>query len=218
MNRFAEIPGQPYKAIIDGLWPQLGEDDPRQYAWDMAYREVSTRTLVYRDPATGVLSLPRDGEPDPLVPADTRRLLIITCVPALHHRSMTPMLAEVWQTSYGLLFVARLPGRLHRPGEHPGDPFEAPAAVRSRRSPPWRAPQALAAAVEWQHVPITIVRLLLADDVPARLWVRCVRHGPREVDRVKLYRESERHLASESADTLEPTYVRLDSVAALSYD
>jgi hypothetical protein len=39
-------PGDPHTGIVSGLWPQLGDDDPRQYDLDVAYSEVVTgRTL-----------------------------------------------------------------------------------------------------------------------------------------------------------------------------
>ena len=219
MSRFGEGPGAPYKAMIDGLWPQLGDEDPRQYLWDVAYHEVTTRTIAYRDPDTGLLSFVPRGQPDPLRGPDVRPLLRITCVARLHNLSRPPTLAEVWQTSHGLLYVAKLPGRLLDPREDGGDPFDPPAAVRNRRSDAASSRSHPTCAIGgWQHVPITIVRLLLADDVPAALWVRCVDHSSAEVDRVKLFREYELHLASGGADTPEPRYVPLDSVVALSSD
>lgn len=218
MNRLEQSLGRPYKAIIDGLWPQLDDEDPRQHRWDVAYREVTEYTTAYRDPSTGMLRFLAPAEPDPLRSARTRALLRITCIPNLHNHAGAPMLAEVWQTSLGLLFVARLPGRLLENGEGGGGPFDPPAAARRGRSPDVPAERSTTTSDEWQHVPITIVRVLLKDDVPVDLWVRCVRHGPSEVDRVKLYREYERHMASARADTPEPSYVRLDSVVALSCD
>lgn len=123
----------------------------------------------------------------------------------------------MWQTSVGLLFVAKLPGRLLDPGEVAGDPLDPPAAVRNwnKPAPPPHVPGA--AVQSWSHVPITIVRLLLTDDVDAKLWVKCVQHGPAEVDRAKLSREYEAYLkASRRSDTPAPCFLRLDSVAALS--
>lgn len=216
MNRFHQSPGRPYKAIIDGLWPQLNDQDPRQHPWDVAYREVSSHTMAQRDPVAGTLQFIPTGDPDPLRAPGTRALLRVTCMPRLHNRATAPMLAELWQTSLGLLFLARLPGHLLVPGESGGDPFDPPAAVRNWRYTDSPAVSPTTTSDEWQHVPITIVRVLLSDDVPANLWVGCVRHGPSEVDRVKLYRAYERHMSSKKADTPEPSYVRLNSVAALS--
>jgi hypothetical protein len=58
--------------------------------------------------------------------------------------------------------------------------------------------------------------VLLEDDVPARLWAKCVDHGPAEIDRAKLYREYQARVASGASDTPDPWFVRLDSVAAVS--
>lgn len=216
--RFADGPGTPYKGIIDGLWPQLGDEDPRQYAWDIAYREATTGTIAYRPSRESPLEFPPPGRPDPLRDASVRALVRVTCAVDLHNRSRPPTLAEVWHTSPGLLFIAKLPGRHLNPGEVPGDPFEPPAAVRNWRSPAHKKPAGRTPTGDWDHVPITMVRLLLADDVAAPLWVKCVDHGPAQVDRVKLFRAYEVHVASGRADTPEPRIVRLDSVGTLSSD
>ena len=219
MTRFAKGPGTPHKAVIDGLWPQLGDEDPRQYSWDVAYREATTSTMAHRPSSEAPLEFIKPGQPDPLRDPEVRPVLRITCAAGLHSHSRPPTLAEVWHTSVGLLFIAKLPGRLLDPGEVAGDPFEPPAAVRNWRRSGRRSASPDAPAQGWDHVPIAIVRLLLADDVvAAKLWVKCPDHGPAHVDRASLYREYQAHLASKPADTLEPRSVRLDSVAAVSSD
>ena len=66
-------------------------------------------------------------------------------------------------------------------------------------------------------MPITIVRVLLTDDVDAKLWVKCADHGPAEVDRAKLWRQYEAYLKETTRrDTPDACVLRLDSVAALS--
>ena len=216
MNRYQHAPGKPYKAIVDGLWPQLGDEDPRQYAWDNAYGEVATRTIAYTDPDTGQLEFVPKGQPDPQRDPVTRRLLRITCVAEFHFRHAAPVLAEVWQTTRGALFIAALPGTLLDPDESSRPPFEQPAGARVA----WRRRRPPAASADegqpWIPIPITIVRLLLHDEVPAGLWVRCSRHGPAQVDRHSLRAELEKLPPSPSSDSPVAPIVRLDSVRALS--
>jgi hypothetical protein len=216
---YGQGPGSPYKAIVDGLWPQLGDEDPRQHRWDVAYREATTVTVAHRPSPDMPLTFTRPGDPDPLRGPEVQPLVKVTCVAARHNRSRPPTLAEVWQTSVGLLFVAKLPGRLLDPGEVPGDPLDPPAAVRNWNKPAQPSHVPDVAAHGWSHVPITIVRLLLTDDVDAKLWVTCVDHGPADLDRAKLSREYDAYLkASRRSDTPGPCYLRLDSVAALYSD
>ena len=216
MTRFAEGPGDPYKATVDGLWPQLGDEAPRQYAWDQAYGEVATRTMAYTDPDTGQLKFVPKGQPDPLRDPMTCPLLWITCLPEGHFGHAAPVLAEVWQTTRGRLFVAALPGTLLDPDESSRAPFAPPAAARAARRRRRPAAASAEAGQPWIHVPITIVRLLLDDDVPAGLWVRCVRHGPAQVDRDRLQTALEKMARSPNRDAPEVPIVRLDSVTALS--
>jgi hypothetical protein len=118
--------------MIDGPWPQLDDEDPRQYAWDIAYREATTRTIAHRADERSPLRFVDPASPDPLRGPEVEQLLCITCVAALHNRHRPLTLAEVWQTSQGLLYIAKLPGRLLDPGERASeDPFDPPAAVRN---------------------------------------------------------------------------------------
>ena len=78
--------------MVRALWPQLGEDDTRQYDMDKAYGEATTNRT--RNLQTGEWEAsPREG---------IGRLLRITCSPERHTGVDAPMLAEVWNTSCGL--------------------------------------------------------------------------------------------------------------------
>jgi hypothetical protein len=138
----------------------------------------------------------------------------------MHNRHRPPTLATVWETSLGPLFVAELSGRLLDPGEVSGDPYDPPAAVRNWRATPVSLSHEPEVQTEgWNPVPITTVRLLLTDDVPAKLWVKCVDHGPAAVERAKLDKEYTEYLKNaRQGETPGGCVLRLDSVAALFSD
>ena len=205
-------PGEPYTGIVAGLWPQLGDADPRQYDLDKAYSQavsVWTRNL-------------KTGEWEAIPPDGTRALLRITCAPERHHFGDTaPMLAEVRTTSFGLLFISKLPGAASDPPDDPNDPFAPPTAVLPRRDRARRAwGQTRRGSEEGrQPVPITIVRILLDGPVMASLWVKCADHGPAVVDRIKLARVYEQDQARRRGhDTPKPTVIRLQDVVTLCSD
>ena len=202
-------PGEPYTGIVAGLWPQLGDADPRQYDLDKACsRAVTDRTLNLTT-----------GEWEAIPPDGTRALLRITCEPELHFGNAAPMLAEVWTTTQGLLFISKLPGAAFDPPDDPNDPFAPPTAVLSRRDRARRAGSQTRRGSEagWEPVPITIVRLLLDGPVEARLWVKCADHGAATVDRLKLNRVYQRdQVGRRQRDTLGPTVIPLHDVVTLS--
>jgi hypothetical protein len=204
-----ERPERVYESMVVALWPQLGEDDPRQYDLDKAYGEVTTdRTLNLQ---TGEWeAIPADG---------TRAILRITCMPDLHHGGAAPMLAEVWNTSRGLLFVSKLPGAVFDPDDDPDDPFAPPTAVLSSADRHKRAGGQSRTVGErgFEPIPFTNVRLLLDGPVEAPFWVKCADHGAAIVDRFKLNRVYQLdQVARRQRDTLKPTVIRLQDVAALS--
>ena len=202
-------PRNAYTGIVAGLWPQLGDEDPRQYDMDKAYSEVVTDRR---------LNL-KTGEWEAIPSNGTRALLRITCEPELHFRGVAPMLAEVWKTSRGLLFISRLPGAVFGPKDDPKDPFAPPTAVLSCADLTKRAAGQSTTGSQpgWEPVPVTIVRILLNGPVVASLWVKCADHGPANVDRLRLNRVYERdQVARRECDTLKPAVVRLQDVGALS--
>jgi hypothetical protein len=212
-HRRPQGPGDPFESIVAGLWPQLGDDDPRQYDMDKAYQEVVTDIRLN----FGTI------EWEAIPPDVTRPLLRITCEPSLHFRGGAPMLAEVWKTSRGLLYASRLPLAFSDPDNDPDDPFAPPTAVlsegdRLRRA---RAQSKRPSGPGWEPVPITIVRVPLHDPVMARarLWIKCAQHFVGEVDIVKLLKvyklDQERRRAH---DTPEATVIYLHNVVALSSD
>ena len=200
-------PGDPYTGIVVALWPQLGED-PRQCDLDKAYGQVVTdRTLNLRT-----------GEWEPIPPDGTGPLLRITCMPELHFMDEAPMLAEVWKTNYGLLFISRLPGAAFDPKNDPNDPFAPPTAVLSKDDPirGARGQSRRAMGTGKEPIPITIVRILLDGPITASLWVKCADHGSAEVDRLKLNRAYELdQVRRRGRDTPEPTVIYLHDVAAI---
>lgn len=204
-----ERPERAYQGMVRALWPQLGEDDPRQYDLDKAYGEVTTNQTRNLQMGEWEAS-PREG---------IGRLLRITCIPQGHFGGNAPMLAEVWKTSYGLLFISRLPGAVFDPEDDPNDPFAPPTAVLSRAGRLERAAAESRAgsARDYEPVPFTDVRILLNGPVVAKLWVKCADHGPAVVDRLLLNRaylqDQERR---RQRDTLKPTVIRLHDVGALS--
>ncbi len=213
MTRFRNTPGSPYKALVTDLWPQLGDEDPRQGRWDLAYRDATTRTVAHRPGPGQPLQFVDRGAADPLRAPEMRPLLRVTCLPRQHNRSRPPTLAEVWQTAHGLLFIATLPGPAAVQDSPDGDPFGPPAALRPAARPPVVRPL----GAGWVHVPVTVVRVLLDDEgQEPDLWVRCVDHPAARLDRVKLFREYQLHLGATGSDAPRPRYVRLDTVAALS--
>ena len=110
-RRKPQGPGDAYTGIVACLWPQLGDEDPQQYDLDNAYVEVATdRTLNLQT-----------GEWEAIPSTGIRALLRITCIPALHFNGEAPMLAEVWNTSYGLLFVSKLPRAVSGPQDDSGN-------------------------------------------------------------------------------------------------
>ena len=158
-------PGDPYTGIVRDYWPQLG-DDPQQYDVEKAYREtVEDRRLNLEM-----------GEWEDIPQNATRALLRITCVPEAHFkRREAPMLAELWKTSRGLLYVSKLPGAVSDPNNDPDDPVAPPTAVLSKpdRLRRARVQSKKTRGPGQKPVPITIVRILLGDTVMARapLWV-----------------------------------------------
>ncbi len=202
-------PGEPYTGIVAGLWPQLGDADPRQYDLDKA----CSRTDAYR-----TLNL-TTGEWEDIPPDGARALLRITCEPELHFGDAAPMLAEVWTTTQGLLFISKLPGAAFDPPDDPNDPFAPPTAVLSGRDRARRAggQTRRGSGAHWEPVPITIVRILLDGPVMASLWVKCADHGPAVVDRIKLARVFEQdQQARRDLDAPKPTVIYLHDVVALS--
>jgi hypothetical protein len=202
-------PGEPYTGIVGGLWPQLGDEDPRQYDLDKAYSQaVNDRTLNRTA-----------GEWEAIPPDGSRPLLRITCEPELHFGHNAPMLAEVWTTSQGLLFISKLPGAAFDPPDDPNDALAPPTAVLSRRDRARRVGGQTKRGKQagWEPVPITIVRLLLGGPVMAPLWVKCADHRPAVVDRIKLARvfEQDRE-ARRDLDAPKPTVIYLHDVVALS--
>lgn len=203
-------PGDPYTGIVRDYWPQLG-DDPQQYDVEKAYHEViGDRTLN--------LDM---GEWDDIPQNATRALLRITCVPEAHFkRKEAPILAELWKTSRGLLYVSKLPGAVSDPGNDPDDPFAPPTAVLSKpdRLGRARVQSKRPRGPGREPVPITIVRILLDDPVMARasLWVKCADHSAAEVDRARLLKVYELDRERRRGhDTPEPTVIRLHDVVAL---
>ena len=154
------------------------------------------------------------GAADPLRKSSVRPLLRVTCSARMHHPSPAPVLAEVWQTSHGPLFVASLPGGPGKVGDSPEGTSDRPAAARNDA----RRQRRSTGRADWTHIPITVVRVLLTDDVPVGLWVKCPDHEPVQLIRAQLSVQYERHRAAARADTLAPLYLGLDSVAALSSD
>jgi hypothetical protein len=114
-------PGDAYESMVSGLWPQLG--DERQYHADKAWHQVDDEVTLNFE--TGEWeAIPQDG---------TRPLLRITCEPRSHFQGGAPMLAELWKTSYGRLFVSSLPGAAFDQGDDLNDPFAPPTAVLPKR-------------------------------------------------------------------------------------
>ena len=199
--------GDPYTGIVAGLWPQLG--DSRQYDMDMAYAQAVNNIRFSLE----------TGDWEAIPPDGSRALLRITCAPEKHFRDDAPMLAEVWKTSRGLLFVSKLPGAAFDPKDDPNDPFAPPTAVLCRADRIKRADgqSRPSGGSGWEPIPITIVRLLLDGPIVAPLWVKCAKHGPAIVDLLKLNRVYERDQAARrKRDTLKPAVIRLHDVAALS--
>lgn len=132
-----------YESVVADLWPQLGDEDPRQYDLDKAYQEVVTCWRLNLQ--TGEWEKADSG---------ARPLLRITCEPELHHAGAAPMLAEIWRTSRGLLYASRLIGAVFDAADEPSDPFAPPAAVspRARRSSVPTASQ----GEQWQPVPVAV--------------------------------------------------------------
>jgi hypothetical protein len=129
------------------------------------------------------------------------------------------MLAEVWKTSRGLLFVSKLPGAHSDASNDPDDPFAPPTAVLSKheRIRRVRGQSKKPSGPGWQPAPITVVRILLDGPINAQLWVKCARHGPAVVDRLGLNRVYELDQAARrERDTLMPRVIRLNDVGALS--
>lgn len=195
--------------MVLGLWPQLGSDDPRQYDLDKAYGEAVTNISLNLQ--TGVW--------DAIAADGTQAVLRITCSPERHTGDEAPMLAEVWNTSYGLLFIARLPGAVFDPDDYPKDSFAPPTAVLSGVDLIKRAVGQPRRTSEdcWRPIPVTIVRLLLDGPVDAPLWVKCADHGAATVDRLKLNRVYQQDkIARRQRDTRKPRVIRLHDVGALS--
>jgi hypothetical protein len=205
-------PGEPFTGILAGLWPQLGDADPRQYDMDKAFSDAAT-SLTFN---------PKTGQQWEAIPPDGKRALLrITCEPDRHFGHDAPMLAEVWTTNYGLLFISRLPGAAFDPEDDPVDPFAPPTAVLSKSERSKRAGGQTRRGTKagWEPVPITIVRILLDGPVMASLWVKCADHGPAIVDRIKLARVYEQdQQARRGLDTPKPTVIRLHDVVAISSD
>lgn len=208
-----ERPERAYQGMVVALWPQLGEDDPRQYDMDKAYGEVTTnRTLNLR-----TRKKTREWEASPR--EGIGRLLRITCIPQGHFGGNAPMLAEVWNTTYGLLFISRLFGAVFDPEDDPNDRFAPPTAVLSRAGRLERAAaeSSVGSAPGYEPVPFTDVRILLDGPVEAKLWVKCADHGPGVVDRLLLNRAYQQDRERRrQRDTLKPTVIRLHDVGALS--
>ena len=195
--------------MVVALWPQLGEDDPRGYDLDKAYGEVTTNRTLNLQTGEWEAS-PREG---------IGRLLRITCSPDLHHGGEAPMLAEVWNTSRGLLFVSKLPGAVFDPDDDPDDPFAPPTAVLSSADRHKRAggQSRTVGGRDFEPIPFTNVRLLLDGPVEAPFWVKCADHGAAIVDRFKLNRVYQLdQVARRQRDTPKPTVIYLHDVAALS--
>jgi len=204
-------PERAYESMVVALWPQLGEDDTRQYDMDKAYGEATTNRT--RNLQTGEWEAsPREG---------IGRLLRITCNPQGHFGGNAPMLAEVWKTTYGLLFLAALPGAVFDPEDDPNDPFAPPTAVLSTAGRLERAAAESRARSprKYEPLPFTDVRILLDGPVVAKLWVKCADHGPGVVDRLLLNRAYQQDRERRrQRDTLKPTVIRLHDVGALSSD
>jgi hypothetical protein len=134
------------------------------------------------------------------------------------------MLAEIWHTDRSPFYLARLPGAVFDPPDHPTDPFAPPTAVlpkgelAARRALSGRS----VVSTRWEPVPVTIVRLFLEERTTEEvaLWVKCADHGAAKVDRFKLckaYREDAQQRTSERRDTPNNvTVIGLHDVAALS--
>ncbi len=100
------------------------------------------------------------GEWEPIPASTTRPLLLVAC-DERHHRSGSPMLAELWNTDLGPFFVAALAGAVFDPPDHPTDPWAPPTAVLSNEDKQERGRLFDASPVDprWQPIPITVVRL-----------------------------------------------------------
>lgn len=140
-------PGRPYRYRLDRFWPDLPEDDPAAARLIRAWREAAE---------------PADR------PEAARRLLTVTCSHQRHgaKAGVAPRLAEVWQTSEGRLFVARIPGR--REGR----------LARRRTSPP--------PPLDWDPIPYTEAIWLIDDPAQPVLPCACPDHGSLEVGRETL--------------------------------
>ncbi|MFW5471062.1 hypothetical protein ACOCJ4_13575 [Knoellia sp. CPCC 206435] len=195
---------------MTALWPDLGDEDPHQRTLNATYNYlVADRQLNLKTGQWELLPL-----------STTRPLLRVVC-DAGHGARPDPMLAELWRTDSGLFFISKLPGGLFDPPDDPTDPFAPPTAVLSKDQKVERRRQAGRARLTqgWQPVPITIVRLFLEDPntLSVTLWVKCGRHGPHTIDRVRLYKtylEDQRR--RQQRDTPEPLVIGLHDVEALS--
>jgi hypothetical protein len=142
------------RSLARGMWPPYGEHDPLGYDAARAFNEIfSIRSLNMQS-----------GEYERSRRAGVRPLLSITCDPDRHDHGVAPMIAELWNTSYGLLFASKLSGAIDDPDDDLTDPLAPPTAVlpawmRSERTQPY--PGRRRADDEWTPIPVTIVRVLL---------------------------------------------------------
>jgi hypothetical protein len=116
-------PERAYSAQVVRYWPDLSVTDPDMH-WRLTKADTDVSTNM--DVLTGELRTHRQREVKPR--------LRITCHPDRHRGSLrpTPSLAEVWDTRWGVLFVAALGGAAGDPPDTPDDPF-APPLVLLRR-------------------------------------------------------------------------------------
>lgn len=162
------------------FWPDYEPEHP-----------LRTRSMAAFLEVTGITSLRSDGPP---TQQSTAALVLqVSCLPDLHRTRRgaddpdrgPPMLAEVWATSSGLLFLASVPGR-----------WDDPQASSSPEQLEGCTTGAEMLAVDANNtgddpVPVTIVRVLLEDPArPRRLQVKCRVHGLAWVDSAAVHRQA----------------------------
>jgi hypothetical protein len=171
--------GPGISSLVVGYWPDLSDTDAdEEYRLTTAIAKVATN----RNLLTGQVRSPHARGVKPR--------LWITCNPRLHKdpEGGAPMLAQVWDTEHGALYVASIGGAA---GERPratSDPFEPPAflfkeATRASRVTPAEPGRGA------ELVPVMVVRTFLPPREGVTLWVKCAEHGPGLVDPIKLARE-----------------------------
>lgn len=201
-------PDRAYSAQVVRHWPDLSTVDA-----DMHYRLLKAEAAVSTnlDLLTGELLTHRQREVKPR--------LRVTCIPGRHRSASAdvPRLAEVWDTHWGVLFVAALAGAAGDPPDTQEDPFAPPLVLLPRHQRVSRRQPPAATDVDgWSPIPITVVRVFLPPPEGCRLWVKCPDCGPGEADWRRLneaYRaDGDRRLGHDSPS---PSVLNLNGVGAL---